>query len=215
MPVKKTSRPRKKAAAAPSQKAKKTVEALETALWARAGELGFGREALALAAEDIGLSEAEAFSLLPSEPMAQVMAFHAWADLRMNEVLARARLHELRIRDRIALAVRVRLEQMDDYREAHRAAVTLLSYPCHLPEGAKALYHTVDAMWQAAGDTSTDYNFYTKRGILACVLATTTLRWLADESDDHADTWAFLADRIENVMQFGRLKSRLTGACRA
>jgi ubiquinone biosynthesis protein COQ9 len=84
----------------------------------------------------------------------------------------------------------------------------LLSLPMHAALGAKLLYRTVDAMWRAAGDTSTDFNFYTKRGILAGVYASTAMRWFNDTSADEKPTDEFLAARIENVMQFEKFKAK-------
>ena len=55
------------------------------------------------------------------------------------------------------------------HKEAARRAAAMLALPMHAALGAKLMYRTVDAMWRAAGDTSTDFNFYTKRGILAGV----------------------------------------------
>jgi ubiquinone biosynthesis protein COQ9 len=77
------------------------------------------------------------------------------------------------------------------------------------PLGAKLLYRTVDTMWRTAGDTSTDFNFYTKRAILAGVYSSTMMRWFNDKSDDAAATREFLSARIENVMQFERLKAEV------
>ena len=59
------------------------------------------------------------------------------------------------------------------------------------------------------GDASTDFNFYSKRAILSGVLSATFARWLGDDSDDEAATKAFLAARIDNVMQFEKLKARV------
>jgi ubiquinone biosynthesis protein COQ9 len=54
-----------------------------------------------------------------------------------------------------------------------------------------------------AGDRATDYNYYTKRLLLAGVLSSTTLFWLNDRSKDHAATWAFLDRRIDEVLKVG------------
>ena len=70
-------------------------------------------------------------------------------------------------------------------------------------------YNTVDVIWRAAGDTSTDFNFYTKRGLLAAVYASTVLFWLDDRSEDCAATWAFLDRRIAEVMQFPQVRARV------
>jgi ubiquinone biosynthesis protein COQ9 len=72
---------------------------------------------------------------------------------------------------------------------------------------ARLLYHTVDTMWRAVGDTSTDFNFYTKRGILAGVYGATLLRWFNDSSTGESATHDFLAARIENVIQFEKFKA--------
>jgi ubiquinone biosynthesis protein COQ9 len=64
----------------------------------------------------------------------------------------------------------------------------------------------VDAMWRAAGDTATDFNFYTKRGILAGVYGATAMRWFTTEDEKQVDD--FLAARIENVMQFEKFKAK-------
>ncbi len=64
--------------------------------------------------------------------------------------------------------------------------------------GLKLLYRTVDAIWYAAGDTSTDFNFYTKRATLAGVYSSTR-HWLNDRSEGSEATWGFLDRRIDNV----------------
>jgi ubiquinone biosynthesis protein COQ9 len=98
------------------------------------------------------------------------------------------------------------------HKEAARRAAALLSLPMHASLGAKLVYRTVDAMWRAAGDTSTDFNFYTKRGILAGVYGATAMRWFNDAGEDEAATDAFLAARIENVMQFEKFKAKAKDA---
>ena len=71
------------------------------------------------------------------------------------------------------------------------------------------MYRSVDAIWYAAGDTATDYNFYTKRGLLAAVYGTTLLYWLNDRSEGFADTRGFLDRRIAEVMQVPAATRRL------
>ncbi len=86
--------------------------------------------------------------------------------------------------------------------------MALLALPFHAPLGVKLLYRTIDAMWYAAGDTSTDFNFYTKRVTLAAVYSSTLLYWLNDRSPGSEATWAFLDRRIDNVMAFEKLKAQ-------
>src|SRR5471032_1052402 len=127
----------------------------------------------------------------------------------MEKRLGAADLKAMKIRERIAAAVRTRLAVLKPQKEAARRAGALLSLPMHAALGARLLYRTVDAMWRAAGDASTDFNFYTKRGILAGVYTSTLMRWFTDASADESETDKFLRDRIENVMTFEKFKAQV------
>ncbi len=72
----------------------------------------------------------------------------------------------------------------------------------------------MDDIWFAAGDRSTDWNFYSKRGLLAGVFSSTLLVWLNDDSEGLAETRAFLDRRIGNVMQIPKVTQRLRKAGR-
>jgi ubiquinone biosynthesis protein COQ9 len=85
----------------------------------------------------------------------------------------------------------------------------------HAALATRLAWRTVDAMWRAAGDTSTDFNFYTKRGILVGVYGSTAVRWFNDDSPDESATREFLAARIENVMQFEKFKAKAKDALSA
>ena len=124
----------------------------------------------------------------------------------MAERLAATDLAALRYRDRVALALRVRLELAD--RELVRRGAALFALPAHAADGARALWATADAVWTALGDTSRDVNWYSKRATLSAVHGATVLFWLGDESLNHSATWEFLDRRIENVMQFEGAKAR-------
>jgi len=67
-----------------------------------------------------------------------------------------------------------------------------------------SVWRSADRFWAKAGDTATDYNRYTKRALLSGVIASTTLFWLTDNSEEHAASWAFLDSRIENVLAMGK-----------
>ena len=127
----------------------------------------------------------------------------------MVAALADADLDSMKVREKIAFAVRTRLEQATPHKEAVRRALGILALPGNSGLATRSLYRTCDEIWYACGDRSTDFNFYTKRGLLAAVYTSTMLFWLDDESADHEATWAFLGRRIENVMQIPKLQSRL------
>ena len=117
----------------------------------------------------------------------------------------------MKIRDKIALAVRSRLQQQVPHREALRAMASFLALPAHAGHATRLLWRTVDAMWHAIGDRSTDISYYSKRALLAGVYGSTLLVWLEDRSEGSADSLAFLDRRIDDVMAFERGKARWQG----
>lgn len=137
----------------------------------------------------------------------------AWHSLRADRLLVeemeRRGASSMKVRERVTLGVRIRLEQNTQHREAIRRALAMLAMPFNGLLASKLLYRTVDAIWYAAGDTATDFNFYTKRALLAGVYSSTLLFWLNDRSENFTATWAFLDRRIEDVMRIEKLKSRV------
>ena len=170
---------------------------------------GWSAKALAAAALDAGI-DAEVAALAFDSPAAMVCAFTAHADAEMTAALTAAGIDKLKVRERITLAVRTRLEQAEPHREAIRRALAVFASPQNLALSAKTLWHSADAMWRAAGDTATDYNHYTKRLILGAVYSACLLYWLEDDSEARADSWAFLDRRIAGIMRFEKVKAQLT-----
>ena len=150
--------------------------------------------------------------LFPAGAIDMVTHYSDLSDRLMLLALAERDLPGMRIRDRIETGVRARLEQHAGEREAVRRAVAVTTMPHHAPAAIRSLYRTVDAIWRVAGDTATDFSFYSKRGLLAWVYSTTLLHWLDDDSEDHGETWEFLGRRIDDVMQIPKLKGRLQRA---
>lgn len=170
---------------------------------------GWGEAALRAAAADCGVEFAAAQAAFPRGGVDMALAFHRRGDAQMLVRLAEQDLSQLRMRDRIALAVRLRLEATED-RELVRRGTTLFALPMHAAEGARALWGTADAIWTALGDSATDYNWYTKRATLSGVYSATVLYWLGDDSPNADATWDFLDRRIDEVMQVERVKGTVS-----
>jgi ubiquinone biosynthesis protein COQ9 len=170
---------------------------------------GFTDKALESAGKEAGADKVALARLFPEGPLSLVAAFSESADDAMEAALAKQKLGTMKIRDRIKAAVWARIEPLRDHKEAARRAGAFLTLPPHAATGVKLLYRTVDHMWRAVGDTSTDFNFYTKRAILSGVYSATLMRWFTDQSEDEAETHAFLDARIENVMQFEKFKAQM------
>lgn len=156
---------------------------------------------------DSGVDEGLAHQAAPRGAVSLAVAFHKRGDAQMTAAVEAADMSEMRYSEKVAFAVRTRLEVASKHREAVRRGVTLFSLPHHGPEGTSMVWGTADAIWKVLGDTSDDFNYYTKRATLSGVYSSTLLFWLGDDSEDFADTWAFLERRIDDVMQIEKVKS--------
>lgn len=172
---------------------------------------GWTWRAVARGAKDAGYAEPEAHLAFPDGIREVAAAYSAELNRRMEAALkARDReLGAMKVRQRVAFALRLRLESAAGEKETVRRLAAFLALPENCGLGAKLVWATVDAVWRAVGDRSTDFNFYTKRGLLVGVVGATTLYWIADRSEDHADTWAFLERRIDEVVRVGGLPHRI------
>ncbi len=166
---------------------------------------GWSGRTLTAAIAEAGVPAGLAHALFPRGGLDLALAYHATGDAEMAARLAAADLTALRFRDRIAFAVRTRLDLAD--RELVRRGTTLFSLPLHAADGARALWGTADRIWTALGDSSSDLNWYTKRATLSGVYGATVLYWLGDDSSGHQATWDFLDRRIDEVMQVEKLKA--------
>lgn len=167
---------------------------------------GWSDTALAAAARDTGIDADIAALALPNAE-AMLTTWAAQVNTTMADAMVGA--HNLKIRERIRMALVTRLEQGD--REVTRRALNLLAQPQHAALSARLLWQAADRMWRAAGDTATDYNHYTKRLILSGIYSATLLHWSQDDSEGFAATRAFIDRRIDSVMRFEKAKGKLTG----
>ncbi len=143
--------------------------------------------------------------------------FSDWADRRMVAEMAKLDMESLKVRERIAAGIRCRLEVLAPHREAVRSCLGYLSLPQRAGVSLKSTYNTINEIWYATGDESADFSFYTKRAMLAPVLApvlgSTVLYWLADEGDgqgDFPETWDFLDRRIDDIMRMIQSRNGLS-----
>jgi ubiquinone biosynthesis protein COQ9 len=149
--------------------------------------------------------------LFPGGPADMVETYIDMADRRMvaacTPLLAGLRLHQ-----RVRALLAERFAQAAPHRDAVRRAFAVLALPANLGTSARCTARTVDAIWHAAGDTSADFSWYTKRAILGAVYSATLLFWLGDRSADGAATLAFLDRRLAGVARIGKLRRRFSAA---
>lgn len=181
--------------------------ALAPGIAANAAFDGWSDAARDMAADAKGIDRGIAALAFPGGAVDMIDAWFASVDAAMAAALPPEQLAAMKIRGRIAALVEARLAAVATSRESLRRALTILAMPQHLARGARLGWRTVDEIWARAGDTATDYNHYTKRTILLGVYAATVTVFLDDDSDNWADTRAFLARRIDGIMRFEKAKA--------
>ena len=172
---------------------------------------GWSDRAIRVGWGDSGLPEPEAALIFTGGAAEMVEHWSRYADRRMTEAMARPEIVSMDMRQRIAAAVRFRLEVNVPYREAVRRTLSYLTLPANAALAARCAYQTVNSIWYDCGDTSTDIAFYTKRATLVAVYGATVLYWLDDSSDEFTETWAFLDRCLSGAGWLPKLKERPFG----
>jgi len=169
-------------------------------------DLGWTKDALLKAADQVGCNETLVFALFPEAEMDALVCWSRTLDLAMMAKLKDLNLEDMKVRERIFWGVRSRIAVIEPHKLVAKKAFWFLSHPVSAPKIPGLMYETVHLIWTLAGDTSTDYNFYTKRLLLSGVYSATFLYWLNDTSPEHHKTWKFLESRIENVLLIQKAK---------
>ncbi|TPE52271.1 COQ9 family protein [Amaricoccus solimangrovi] len=170
---------------------------------------GWTDKTLALAIAEAGVDPALARFEFARGGLDLLLAYHRARDRDFAERLAALDLEGLRFRDKVAVAIDTRLDVVAGEKDAVRRGVALLALPRHAPEGALALWHTADAIWTALGDTSDDFNWYSKRATLSAIYSSALLYWLGEDEPGFPRTRAFTRRRIEDLMRFEKAKARI------
>ena len=169
---------------------------------------GWSDAAIDAAAEQMGADKDVARLAFPGGAMDMIGAWIEAVDARMAQELPAQTLATMPIRERIRMLVQSRLDAIDGQEEALKRATAIMAMPQNIAAAAKRSWKSADLMWRLAGDTATDYNHYTKRTILAGLYAGTLAVFADDASDNKQATRAFLARRIDGVMQFEKVKAK-------
>lgn len=184
--------------------AERTKQALLEAFLPQAAAHGWSRQALVEAGKTIGLSEGDVGLLCPNGPRDMAALYARRCDARALAALKAMDPPPAKIREKIAAGVSARLESAMADEPAARRWAGFLALPTNAALGLQLAWEGADVLWRWAGDVATDENHYSKRAILGGILIPALAIRLAD-GKDAAD--AFVAARIENVMQFEKWKA--------
>ena len=173
---------------------------------------GWSDQALDMAAGELGIPANRARLCFPGGPVEMIDAWFDAIDIQMAHAFPLERIAAMKIRQRIRDLVFYRIEVINPHKEALRRALAILAQPNNAMLAARLAWRAADRMWRIAGDRATDFNHYSKRGILSALYMSTLLVYLDDETDDLATTRGFLERRIEDVMSFEKWKGQWRGS---
>ncbi len=180
--------------------------ALAPVIGHHAGFDGWSEAAVHAAADEVGVDRDVAMLAFKGKAIDMIDAWVEGADLELARRLPMEKLNAMKIRDRITALLATRLEIMAPDRESLRRALAIMAMPTNLTRAAKMGWRSADHMWRLAGDSTTDLNYYTKRMTLSAVYGSTLSVFVNDDSENFADSRAFLDRRIDNVMQIEKVK---------
>jgi ubiquinone biosynthesis protein COQ9 len=173
---------------------------------------GWTRQAVDSAAQQLGIDPVQARLAMPKTQAGMIDLYIQEVDRGLQAYFTPERLSKFKIREKIRELIWRRLKIMGAAREAVRRGLAILAMPQNIPLALRISWRTADVMWRVAGDTSTDFNHYTKRMTLGAVYGLTLLVWLDDQTEGWTETAAFLDRRIDDVMKIEKLKAEWRGS---
>ena len=164
------------------------------------------------AAVNAGYDTAMARAVFPDRIKDVLDGFADLADRKMLDALADINPEDMRVRDRVRVALLARYEWLQAHKEALRQSVQYWVVPTRKPRGAKLVWRTADRVWVWSQADSADFSRFSKRGLLSGIIVSTTFAFLNDDQENMDNTKAFLDRRIENVMQLGKVINKVKSA---
>lgn len=163
------------------------------------------RAGLAASGEDPALAE----SHFPGGPVDAILTWIDLANEQMAEDAAAEALVLQRVPARIRRVVELRLTAVAPHKATLRRAVATLALPWNAPHALRSSAATASAMWYAAGDTSADFSWYTRRATLGAIYAATLAWWLRDDDPGLDSAMAFLDRRLAGHARFQKVLKRV------
>ena len=177
------------------------------ALLPRVPELGWSMVAAKQAAREADITPGEQALAAPNGISSLIDHFFDRAIDQMLASLATQDLAVLRTHERVAAGIRAWLDALVPHKEAVRKAAGKGLLPWGAGAAIKRVWAIADAIWEAAGDTATDYNRQTKRALLSAVMPRIVLYWLDHEDPEALDQ--FINRRLQMAMKVGQTGSRV------
>ncbi len=166
---------------------------------------GWSKNSLYLGCSEIGVSLDQLKQIFPRGISDLIDYYFLNNEQSLIRKLNKINLNNMRVRDKISLGIKIRLENNNKYKDPLKRlyAVGILKPKKLLPK----IWNTSDLVWKIAGDNSTDYNYYTKRLLLSWVYLNTLTFWLEESDNSLVD--AFIERRINEVLSAGKKINKL------
>ena len=168
---------------------------------------GWTEATAARAAKKAGLSEGEKALAAPNGVPDLIDAFFDRAGQAAREALADQDISALKTPARVKAGVLAWLAALEPNREAVRRAAVRGLLPWGAASAVQRTWRIADMVWDEAGDTSENYNRYSKRGLLAAVIPPIIMYWLDQPSDEQLDT--YIDRRLSLASGIGRNLGRI------
>ena len=178
---------------------KELLKLLENASWSE--------DLINLAESNIGLDTGYRHIIFPSGTQEIVSSLEGWLDSQMLEKLLELDKPK-KIRDQIALALEIRIFGVI----TKKVALRFFGYylvPTNIISGTEVACRSCDIIWKYAGDKSSDFNYYTKRGLLLSVYAAAQVFYFGDNSENHKDTKDFIKNALDNIINIASFKNNI------
>jgi ubiquinone biosynthesis protein COQ9 len=167
----------------------------------------WSKEMIAGAEINCGLADGYHHVIFPGGMQEMLVEFENWQDRLMLEMIEKSGKPQ-KVREQIARALEIRLMELLPKTALinHSAAFAL---PQNFLIANQAAMKSCDLIWKNAGDRSSDFNYYTKRGLLFPVYLGARAFYFADNSKNHQDSRQFIKNALDNIVNIASLKNRI------
>ena len=149
----------------------------------------------------------EIISLFPNGYLSTIQMYLDDINSKMALESKKLNLIQLRLHERVRELCILRLNIMQKEKKFVIKTYNHLCLPQNYKFSSKNLYKTIDQIWFLSGDNSTDFNFYTKRIILAGIYTSTMIHFINNENID--GTIDFLNNQLKKVKYIPKFKNRI------
>jgi len=150
----------------------------------------------------------EIYALFPGGHLSIIQMYLDEIDQAMTKESEKINLIRLKTHERIRELCILRLNIMVKEKDLISKTFLHLLLPNNYKFSSKNIYRTVDQIWFLAGDNSTDFNFYSKRVILASIYTSIMIHFI--NNDNMEETLFLLNKLLRRVSKIPKIKSNIS-----